>query len=245
MLVMIHYQVMARPSAPPTDALGLLLRRRLNEVGKSQNALARHIGRSQGWVSQYLFGESEQTLRRLAGEAPARLVGLLNFLEWTPEQFMREATKIGVDIVDIKGIVENLAPLRPSDALPVRRYRIPIVDAGAGLPAWNEGGEFIVLDLPELRGKPESELFAVRVIGDSMSPTYLNGDVVVCWTEGQPEPGRVVAVHQHGDGLILKRLQYSGNQAMLYSDNPAYPPMPIGEHDRIYGVVLGMWRPAK
>lgn len=110
---------------------------------------------------------------------------------------------------------------------------------------WNEGGEFVTLDLPELRGKPESELFAVRVRGDSMSPTYLNGDVVVCWTEGQPEAGRVVAVHQHGDGIILKRLQYAGNQPMLYSDNPAYAPVMMGEYDRIYGVVLGMWRPAR
>lgn len=37
----------------------------------------------------------------------------------------------------------------------------------------------------------------------------------------------------------------NGDQAMLYSDNPAYPPMLLGEYDRIYGVALGMWRPAK
>ncbi|MCS7069332.1 MAG: S24 family peptidase [Meiothermus sp.] len=119
------------------------------------------------------------------------------------------------------------------------------MDAGAGLPVWNEGGEFVILDLPELRGKPESELFAVRIQGDSMSPTYLNGDVVVCWTQGQPESGRVVAVHQHGDGLIIKRLQMVGSQVMLYSDNPAYPPMLLGEYDRVYGVALGMWRPVR
>lgn len=107
------------------------------------------------------------------------------------------------------------------------------------------GGEYVSLDLPELRGKPESELFAVRVRGDSMMPTYLNGDVVVLWTEGRAEPGRVVAVHQHGDGIILKRLRYVGVQPMLYSDNPAHPPVPLDEYDRIYGVALGMWRPAR
>lgn len=151
-------------------------------------------------------------------------------MQWTPEQFT-QATGLQLP-----------AFMTIPDALPVRRYRIPIVDAGAGLPVWNEGGEFIVLDLPELRGKSESELFAVRVVGDSMSPTYLNGDVVVIWTQGQPETGKVVAVHQHGDGIVLKRLQHAGGHAVLYSDNPAYPPIPMGEHDRIAGVALGMWR---
>lgn len=247
MFSMIHYQVMARPPAPPTDALGLLLRKRLNEVGKSQNALAKYIGRSQGWVSQYLFGESEQTLRRLAEDAPARLIGLLQFMEWTPEQFKNDAKKAGLNVDKIIEHLEKTSDLEflHFETIPVRRYRIPIVDAGAGLPAWDESGEFVILDLPELRGKRESELFAVRVVGDSMSPSYLEGEVVVIWTQGRPESGKVVAVHQHGDGIILKRLRYTGQEPMLYSDNPAYPPVPLGEHDRIFGVVLGSWRPAR
>ncbi|MDW8482676.1 MAG: S24 family peptidase [Meiothermus sp.] len=134
--------------------------------------------------------------------------------------------------------------VRHPDALPVRHYRIPIVYAGAGLPAWDDSGEFVVLGLPELENKPESQLFAVRVVGDSMSPTYLEGEIVVCWTEGEARPGKVVAVHVHGDGLVLKRLQLVGGQPMLYSDNPAYPPEPLGEYDRIYGVAVGSWRPA-
>jgi len=171
-------------------------------------------------------------IRYLAYKEPTTLERLIRALQWTPEQFTRAT---GLELPSLS---------HPVDALPVRRYRIPIVDAGAGLPVWNDSGEFVILDLPELRGKPESELFAVRVKGDSMMPTYLNGDVVVCWTEGLPEAGRVVAVHQHGDGVILKRLRYVGDQAMLYSDNPAHPPVPLGEYDRIYGVALGMWRPA-
>ncbi|WP_295398484.1 S24 family peptidase [Meiothermus sp.] len=190
-------------------------------------------GKSASWLATQVLTNPESSIRYIWAKEPTTLERLLRALQWTPEQFAKET---GLEIPSLS---------RPVDALPVRRYRIPIVDAGAGLPVWNEGGEFVILDLPELRGKPESELFAVRIQGDSMSPTYLNGDVVVCWTQGQPESGRVVAVHQHGDGLIIKRLQMVGSQVMLYSDNPAYPPMLLGEYDRVYGVALGMWRPVR
>lgn len=209
------------------------IRARLKELNVSQAEFSKKVGKSPGWAGARFLPSVDTMMRYLAYKEPATLERILRALQWTPEQFARET---GLEIPSLS---------RPLDVLPIRRYRIPIVDAGAGLPIWNDAGEFIILDLPELRGKSEDELFAVRVRGDSMSPTYLNGDVVVCWTEGQPEAGRVVAVHQHGDGVILKRLQYTGDQAMLYSDNPAYPPMLLGEYDRIYGVALGMWRPAK
>lgn len=215
------------------DRAAAAIRKRIKELGLSQPKLSRMAGKSASWLATQVLTNPESSIRYIWAKEPTTLERLLRALQWTPEQFAKET---GLEIPSLS---------RPVDALPVRRYRIPIVDAGAGLPVWNEGGEFVILDLPELRGKPESELFAVRIQGDSMSPTYLNGDVVVCWTQGQPESGRVVAVHQHGDGLIIKRLQMVGSQVMLYSDNPAYPPMLLGEYDRVYGVALGMWRPVR
>lgn len=215
-----------------TDAADAI-RARLKELDLSQAEFSKKVGKSPGWSGARFLPSVDSMVRYLAYKEPTTLERLLRALQWTPEQFAKET---GLEIPSLS---------RRTDALPVRRYRIPIVGAGAGLPVWNDGGEFVILDLPELRGKPERELFAVRIQGDSMSPTYLNGDVVVCWTQGQPEAGRVVAVHQHGDGLIIKRLQKVGSQVMLYSDNPTYPPMLLGEYDRIYGVVLGMWRPVR
>lgn len=227
------------PVVHPRTAQGHNIAARMREVGHTQQSLARVFvpRKSQTWISQYLLSDPARQVALMVIDDPDNLSRLAKALDWTVDELIEHS--------GARTILEKLGFSRPPDALPVRRYRIPIVDAGAGLPVWNDSGEFVILDLPELRGKPEPELFAVRVRGDSMSPTYLNGDVVVCWTEGQPEAGRVVAVHQHGDGIILKRLQYTGDQAMLYSDNPAYPPMLLGEYDRIYGVALGMWRPAK
>ncbi|ALJ90035.1 signal peptidase I [Thermus aquaticus Y51MC23] len=107
---------------------------------------------------------------------------------------------------------------------------------------WNEGAEYITLHIPELRGKREEELFAVRVKGDSMEPTLRDGDIVVFWTGGAPEPGRIVAVHVHWDGVIVKRLQRYNGSWYLYSDNPDHPPVPLTENDRVLGVAATLVR---
>jgi repressor LexA len=107
---------------------------------------------------------------------------------------------------------------------------------------WSEEAEYIVLHIPELRGKSERELFAVRVHGDSMEPTLREGDVVVFWTQGAVEPGRIVAVHVHWDGVVIKRLQRHGDTWYLYSDNPEHPPVPLHEADKVLGVAVNLVR---
>ncbi|UZX16530.1 peptidase S24 [Thermus sp. PS18] len=201
----------------------------MREVGLSQKALGVAVGRSQSWVSQELLGSPENTVRLLWARDPKTLERLLNALQWTPEEFARE-TGIQLPGAEIPG------------AIPVVQYRIPVIDAGAGPPMWNEEAEYITLHIPELRGKREGELFAVRVKGDSMEPTLRDGDIVVFWTEGVPEPGRVVAVHVHWDGVIVKRLQRHNGSWYLYSDNPNHPPVPLTENDRVLGVAATLVR---
>ncbi len=107
---------------------------------------------------------------------------------------------------------------------------------------WSEEAEYIALHIPELRGKPERELFAVRVHGDSMEPTLKEGDVVVFWTQGVVEPGRIVAVHVHWNGVVIKRLQRHADTWYLYSDNPEHPPIPLHEADKVLGVAVNLVR---
>jgi repressor LexA len=211
----------------------------MRDVGHSQQSLARVFvpRKSQTWVSQYLLSDPARQVALLVIDEPENIERLARALQWSVHELIEKS--------GAQRFVESLSS--SPHTVQVRRYRIPIVDAGAGVPFWNDGDDYVTLDLPELRGKTEAELFAVRVVGDSMSPTFLNGDVVVCWTAGRAESGRVVAVHQHGDGLVLKRMQVvgTGTVQMLYSDNPAYGPSPLGEYDRVYGVALGMWRPSR
>lgn len=207
------------------------IRKRIKELGLSQPKVSRMVGKSASWLATQVLPNPEGALRYLWAKEPETFRRLLNALQWTPEEFS-QATGIRFP----SPVVDS------SSFIPTTRYRMPIIEAGAGPPMWNENAEYITLDLPELRGKGERELFAVRVKGDSMEPTLTDRDVVVFWTEGAPEPGRVVAVHVHWDGVVIKRLQRYNGSWYLYSDNPAHPPLPLGEHDRILGVAVNLVR---
>ena len=84
--------------------------------------------------------------------------------------------------------------------------------------------------------RPE-RLTCVRAAGDSMRPTIHDGDLVAV-DAGRVEPldGRLFAVRT-GAGLVVKRLRQAGGGWLLISDNPAHPPRPAAEEDRIVGQV--------
>jgi repressor LexA len=206
------------------------IKRRLKQLGLSQADFSKRLGKSPGWAAARFFPDVERAVRYLAYRDPETLDRMLSVLRWTPEEFARET-----------GIHIPLEAHHP-DLSPMARYRIPVVDAGAGPPMWSEEAEYIVLHIPELRGKSERELFAVRVHGDSMEPTLKERDVVVFWTQGAVEPGRIVAVHVHWDGVVIKRLQRHGDTWYLYSDNPEHPPVPLHEADKVLGVAVNLVR---
>lgn len=84
--------------------------------------------------------------------------------------------------------------------------------------------------------RPE-RLTCVQAAGDSMRPTIHDGDLVAV-DAGRVEPldGRLFAVRT-GAGLVVKRLRQAGGGWLLISDNPAHPPRPAAEEDRIVGQV--------
>lgn len=65
------------------------------------------------------------------------------------------------------------------------------------------------------------QLKALRVSGDSMSPTAREGDVVVCTTDGYNGDG--LYVYRSQGFACVKRLTLQGNNWRVISDNPAYP----------------------
>jgi SOS-response transcriptional repressor LexA len=255
MLTMIHYQVMARPSAPPSDALGLLFRRRLNELGKSQNALAKHIDRSQGWVSQYLFGETEETLKRLAKDAPARLLSLLRFLEWTPEQFAKDAVKVGVDVQDI---VKNLVHPAMPGFIPYDDEDTEEVDFWGTVSAGN--GMSHATPLGKMRWERDLVkryqkygLYSLEVDGTSMYSEDIPysippGAKVLVARNLEPKPGDVIVVwlpERGNNGIgVLKAWQDKREQGyvVLNSWNREVPPIVLtnNEPHLFQGVVVGV-----
>lgn len=88
---------------------------------------------------------------------------------------------------------------------------------------------------------PATALITLSVEGDSMSPTFEDGDVALV-DKTQREVGAAgVYVFTVGDDAYLKRLQRRpGGPVMAISDNGRYEPFPVPADARIEGRVV--WR---
>ena len=88
--------------------------------------------------------------------------------------------------------------------------------------------------------------FALRCKGDSMSPTFEQGDLVLIRQQPDVQNGQIAAVGINGEAM-LKHVYIQENGITCVSENPAYPPQffPAGEGIVIYGLAVGyvrMWK---
>ncbi|RTG97133.1 hypothetical protein CSW21_03595 [Thermus scotoductus] len=125
---------------------------------------------------------------------------------------------------------------------PFLPLHLPVVEAGAGSPAWDDARETLLFYLPELRGK-EGRVFGVRIVGDSMEPLLYEGDIAVVWTEGSYGPGVIVAIGIPGNGIVVKQLYYgSQGEMLMHSLNPKYRDEVPPEGSKVWGPVIQIIR---
>ncbi|HSW80891.1 MAG TPA: S26 family signal peptidase [Candidatus Saccharimonas sp.] len=82
-----------------------------------------------------------------------------------------------------------------------------------------------------------------RVEGESMTPMYPQGKIVLAWRFRKPKKGDVVIVKHHRLELIKRVHQLEGDQVYVLGDNPAestdsrhYGWLPLSA---VLGVVVG------
>lgn len=154
------------------------------------------------------------------------------------------ADYLGVTVSDLLG---ERTPTR-GDVL-----RIPVlgtIPAGVPLEAIED-----ILDweeLPAAWGDGGREYFALRVQGDSMYPSYLEGDTVILRKQDCCDSGDDCAVLVNGQDATLKEVRLRENGGLeLRPRNPAYPPKLYDPADvqnlpvTILGVVVELRRKVK
>ncbi len=103
-------------------------------------------------------------------------------------------------------------------------------------------------ELPASMGKGNAEYFALRIKGDSMSPSYLDGDVLIFRRQETCNSGQDCAVMVNGDDATFKRVKISEKGITLLPLNPAYDPLYFTHEEcaevpvRILGVVAELRR---
>jgi len=109
-----------------------------------------------------------------------------------------------------------------------------------------DGKVIRVAPAPEVAGSDCSgaEPFALMVLGDSMAPEFVEGEVIVVEPEGLATEGSFV-VAQHDGEWTMRQLMRSSGGWELRPLNPAYPACAIPDLSPVRGVVIQKSRPGR
>ncbi|MFH8736791.1 MULTISPECIES: transcriptional repressor LexA [unclassified Streptomyces] len=133
---------------------------------------------------------------------------------------------------------EAAAPDEPEVA------HVPLVGRiAAGTPILAEEAVEDVLPLPRHVVR-DGELFALRVVGDSMSEpgaSICDGDIVTVRRQDSADHGDIVAALLDGGEATVKRLRRENGRVWLMPHNAAYEPIP-GDDAAILGKVVAVLR---
>lgn len=127
----------------------------------------------------------------------------------------------------------------PKLALPLGEVRV-----SAGFPSPAADYEDRRLDINEYLVRNPVSTFFFSVEGDSMEGAQIfDGDILVVDKSVRPRHGHVVIAFVDGERLV-KRLFRRGERVALLAENPAYPPLEIGDAMEltIWGVVIGKFK---
>lgn len=125
-----------------------------------------------------------------------------------------------------------------SEAIQIHRNAIPIVgEIACGVPITAQENIEGYADLPDgVRAD-----FALRCKGDSMTPTFLDGDLVLIRQQPDVEDGQIAAVGINGEATLKHVYKRTGG-LLLTADNPKFPPIMGNGEIVIYGLAIGYTR---
>ena len=81
------------------------------------------------------------------------------------------------------------------------------------------------------------ESFALRVLGDSMAPEFVEGEIIIIEPDGALRDGSFVLA-QAGGEWIFRQLVREGVGWCLRALNPAYPDQPLPALTAVHGVII-------
>ena len=89
-----------------------------------------------------------------------------------------------------------------------------------------------------------AESFALLVLGDSMAPEFVEGEVIVVEPDGLAKDGSFVVAQVDGE-WTLRQLVADADRWKLKALNPAYPESALRDLGDVRGVVIQKSRPGR
>ncbi|MBM7643806.1 helix-turn-helix domain-containing protein [Streptococcus loxodontisalivarius] len=227
---------------------GERLAKRRQELGMSQSQLAEKLGISRPSYHNWESGKTKPNQKNLQRLSEILKVESNYFLsQYDIVGIFSKLTKPSQDkvISYSQSLLEKESKLiNLSDKKPRKLYSYKVYEklsAGTGFTYFNDGNYDEVFYDEKL-----DHDFASWVFGNSMEPTYLNGEVVLIKQTGFDYDGAVYAVDWNGETYI-KRVYREEDGLRLVSINDAYEDMhaPYEENPRIIGKIVGNFMPTE
>lgn len=195
--------------------LGEWIKSYRNEHSLSMQEMADMCGFSKAYIGQLEKGINPSTGKPISP---------------TLQTFSKIARAVGLDLdTFLRGLDNNqLVTLPPTGGSATKKekgVRIPVLGrVAAGIPI--EAVEDIE-DWEEIPAQMArtGEFFALRIVGQSMEPRIMEGDVVIVKRQPCVDSGSVAVVLINGDTATVKQVTMSPSGMTLIGWNPAvYPP---------------------
>lgn len=188
--------------ADSTKSVGKLIYDRRTELGITQKEVADFVGVSEATVSRWESGHIDNMRRD-------RIAALSKILRMSPLAIM------GIDD-DLSTRLPNMVPI---DA---HTFRVPIVGrVAAGRPIVVDeeiiGYEYI----DNKYSKDGHEYFGLRIVGKSMEPTIMDGDIVIVRRQNYVENGEIAIVLIDGEEATAKEVKEGADGITLIGHNAA------------------------
>ena len=90
----------------------------------------------------------------------------------------------------------------------------------------------------------DAESFALMVLGDSMAPEFVEGEVIIIEPAGVAGEGSFVLAQLDGE-WIFRQLQRHGDGWQLRALNPDYPAADIADLSAVRGVIIQKSKPGR
>ena len=189
--------------AGSTKSVGKLIYDRRTELGITQKEVADFVGVSEATVSRWESGHIDNMRRD-------RIAALSKILRMSPLAIM------GIDDTDLSTRLPNMI------SIDARTFRVPIVGrvaAGRPIVADEEiiGYEYI----DNKYSKDGHEYFGLRIVGKSMEPTIMDGDIVIVRRQNYVENGEIAIVLIDGEEATAKEVKESADGITLIGHNAA------------------------
>lgn len=102
-------------------------------------------------------------------------------------------------------------------------------------------GREVEIPTSYLHGRPKSDYFTLRVVGDSMYPVFMEGDTLLCLRTDSVDSGTYAVILYDGDEATIKKVNYVQGEDWLelIPINPMYKAMRIEGTDLQQCRVIG------